>query len=249
MRKSFLALIVALLLPFASFAQVADSTSFRLPAKRSDFKATQLIAPGALMAGGALIHFAAHDAIDVPVNNCTSTWKKPFIELTLDDYGRFIPTAMNIVLGLSGVEGEHVFVERLLEGALAYGTFTIIGYGLKAVVDSPRPDGSDNRSFPSGHTCTAFAGAEMVRMEYGWGWGAGAYAVATGVAALRLYNNQHWASDLIFGAGLGIFSAHVGGWLLEPTKKLLGIDQKDLSIAAVVDPVSGAICPTLALRF
>ncbi len=95
----------------------------------------------------------------------------------------------------------------------------------------------------------SFAGAELVRMEYGWGCGASAYAVAAGVCVLRLYNNEHWVSDLLFGAGVGILSAHIGGWLLEPTKKILGIMPDNLSVAAVADPVSGAVCPALALRF
>ena len=92
-----------------------------------------------------------------------------------------------------------------------------------------------------------------MRLEYGWGWGAGAYAVATSVAVMRSYNDRHWLSDLFVGAGLGILSAHVGRWLLEPTRSLLGLNGEQsgfqASLSPYVDPVSGTMCPQLAIVF
>ena len=117
---------------------------------------------------------------------------------------------------------------------------------MKAIIDSPRPDGSDAKSFPSGHTGTAFAGAELVRREYGWGWGSAAYAVATATAVMRMYNNKHWFSDVLMGAGVGILSANIGYWLREPCKDLLGIQT---SVAPSIDTVSGALCAQLTLNF
>ena len=218
------------------------------------FSAGSVIVPGSLMAAGAVMHFAAHESVDVPVNNWTSTWKGDSPALHFDDYVQFVPEAMHLGLGLLGAKSEHRFVDRGIEAVWAFGSLALIRFGMKSLIDSPRPDGSDNRSFPSGHAGFAFAGAELVRMEYGWGWGAGAYAVATGVSVMRLYNNEHWLSDLIFGAGTGILCAHVGGWLLGPTKRLLGIgdgrrEGGDVALSARVDPLSGAICPTLALTF
>lgn len=77
-----------------------------------------------------------------------------------------------------------------------------------------RPDSSARNSFPSGHTATAFTGAELIREEYGLGIGIGAYTVAVGVAFLRLYNGRHWLNDVIAGAGVGILSARIGYWML-----------------------------------
>lgn len=34
--------------------------------------------------------------------------------------------------------------------------------------------------------------------------GISGYALAAGIGAFRVYNNKHWAGDVIFGAGLGI---------------------------------------------
>ena len=39
------------------------------------------------------------------------------------------------------------------------------------------------------------------------------YTVATGVGIMRMYNNRHWASDVLAGAGVGILSASLMYWL------------------------------------
>jgi membrane-associated phospholipid phosphatase len=66
------------------------------------------------------------------------------------------------------------------------------------------------RSFPSGHTINAFAFASTVTRETQFWWPHSAWYVGTvmyGGAALmgisRIYNNQHWASDVMGGAAIG----------------------------------------------
>ena len=75
-----------------------------------------------------------------------------------------------------------------------------------------RPDRSTYNSFPSGHTAIAFASAEFLRMEYKdvsvW-YGIAGYTVATAVGGLRVYNNRHWFSDVLTGAGVGILSTQL----------------------------------------
>ena len=71
-------------------------------------------------------------------------------------------------------------------------------------------------SFPSGHTYIAFVGAETLRKEYGeeYPWLAVAgYAVATLVGTMRIYNDRHWAGDVLAGAGLGILSVNITYWI------------------------------------
>ena len=79
-----------------------------------------------------------------------------------------------------------------------------------------RPDGSSRNSFPSGHTATAFMGAEFLRKEY-WDvspWiGVAGYAVAAGTGFFRMYNNRHWLTDVLTGAGIGILSTQAAYWL------------------------------------
>ena len=254
-RLLSLLLVSVLLSGWTARAQMAvrpDSTAV------SAFHPRELIAPGALIATGIGIHCFAHEAIDVPVNRWfQEQWRAGRPERSFDNYIQYVPIVMDVGLGLVGVPAEHGLVDRLIEGSLACLTLGAISWTCKAVIDSPRPNGVDNRSFPSGHTDWVFVGAELVRMEYGWGWGAGAYAIATTVAVMRNYNNWHWMSDCLFGAGLGILTAHAGRWLLEPTKRLLHIPDVTLGVdrplhAAIVptiDPWSGAVCTTLALRF
>ena len=66
------------------------------------------------------------------------------------------------------------------------------------------------RSFPSGHTINAFAFASTVTRETQFWWPRSAWYVGTvmyGGASLmglsRIYNNQHWASDVMGGAAIG----------------------------------------------
>jgi membrane-associated phospholipid phosphatase len=68
----------------------------------------------------------------------------------------------------------------------------------------------DYQSFPSGHTINAFAFASTVTRETQFWWPHSAWYVGTvfyGGATLmglsRIYNNQHWASDVVGGAAIG----------------------------------------------
>ena len=66
------------------------------------------------------------------------------------------------------------------------------------------------RAFPSIHTTSAFAVATVYTLETqrrnrraAWVVGPIAYAIAAGPGLARLYNGQHWASDVLAGAFLG----------------------------------------------
>jgi membrane-associated phospholipid phosphatase len=73
--------------------------------------------------------------------------------------------------------------------------------------------GDRYRSFPSGHTTSAFAAAAAVSSETSRWWPSSRWiigpvlftgAALTGVS--RMYNNRHWASDVLVGAGIGTFA-------------------------------------------
>lgn len=226
----------------AQFSMPLDTTAV----KGSGFKAAQLIAPSALVATGAIVHFAAHDAIEVPISKGFQNWRAGGPERSFDNYLQYAPVVMDLGLGLLGAKAEHGFWDRLIEASIAHVALGASSGLMKELIHSPRPNGVDDRSFPSGHADLVFAGAELVRMEYGWGWGGAAYAAATTVAVMRLYNNWHWAGDVVAGAGLGILCAHIGGWMLEPVKNVLGIRT---TVTPVVDPLSGVVCTSVSLEF
>ncbi len=60
-------------------------------------------------------------------------------------------------------------------------------------------------SFSSGHSSAAFSLATVFAMEYSrtiW-VPVLAYTLATGTAVSRLYDNKHWASDVVIGSAIG----------------------------------------------
>jgi len=75
---------------------------------------------------------------------------------------------------------------------------------LKFTVQRERPDQSNDLSFPSGHSASAFATASVLQRHYGWKVGVPATVVAAYVATARVKDNKHDLSDVIFGSALGI---------------------------------------------
>jgi membrane-associated phospholipid phosphatase len=74
-------------------------------------------------------------------------------------------------------------------------------------------EGDSYQSFPSGHTVAAFAAAAAVTSEtsrwwpsYRWAIGPAMYGGAAMVGLSRMYNNRHWASDVMMGAAIGTFA-------------------------------------------
>lgn len=74
---------------------------------------------------------------------------------------------------------------------------------LKLATRRQRPDGSNFRSFPSGHSAATFAGATVLERHLGWKKAAVAYGVAAYVATSRLHDNVHYLSDVVMGAAVG----------------------------------------------
>jgi membrane-associated phospholipid phosphatase len=81
--------------------------------------------------------------------------------------------------------------------------------GLKYIIEKPRPDNSDNNSFPSGHASTTFQAAAFIRKRYGWKYGIPAYAGATFVAYSRVYADKHYVEDVLAGAAIGIVASEI----------------------------------------
>jgi len=124
-------------------------------------------------------------------------------------------------LGLHGTEA-------LVVGALtADGMKVLFGRGrpfVKSADSSFNPDNwqfgrglrqEQYRSFPSGHTTAGFAAAaavtnEVSRWRRGSEWYIGPimFGGATMIGLSRMYNNRHWASDVMMGAAIGTFAGN-----------------------------------------
>ena len=116
------------------------------------------------------------------------------------------------LVALAGVQSRNDRINTLLIIAKGEAIMLASTFAVKYLRGEARPDGSDNLSFPSGHTAQAFLAASIVHTEFRdksqW-YGVGAYTIATSVAALRMINDKHWQSDVVAGAGFGILSAHL----------------------------------------
>ena len=79
-------------------------------------------------------------------------------------------------------------------------------YVFKYTVRRERPNG-EPRSFPSGHVSATFATAMVLQEHYGWKVGVPFFLGAGYTAFVRINDDKHWASDVVFGAAVGLASA------------------------------------------
>lgn len=96
----------------------------------------------------------------------------------------------------------HGDVETVESMAIAGGTT----FALKELVHERRPDGSDNNSFPSGHTSISFAAAASLEKRFGWHTGLPAFLVASFVGVGRVEADKHFVHDVLAGAAIGTLS-------------------------------------------
>jgi membrane-associated phospholipid phosphatase len=128
------------------------------------------------------------------------------------------------------IGGNERMADLGLHGAEAVFVSEVATYVLKGLIGRARPyvtgdtvptsfglgrgfEQHDYRSFPSGHTSTAFAAAAAVTSETSRWWPRSTrfiaplmYGGATMVGLSRMYNNRHWASDVVLGAAVGTFA-------------------------------------------
>ena len=109
-----------------------------------------------------------------------------------------IAYATTLVLGDS--EGQTQFYKSFLS------TF-VTTHTLKYTVNEERPNGSDNKSFPSGHTSCAFQGAAFIHARYGFNYSVPAYLAASFVGYSRVYADKHYPHDVVAGAAIAIVSS------------------------------------------
>lgn len=150
----------------------------------------------------------------------------PSFRYHYDDYLQYLPAAVMLGLKLGGVEGRSSWGRMLTSDAFSAAFMALAVNGMKSTFKVNRPDGSNNHSFPSGHTATAFMTATMLSKEYGgrspW-YSIGAYSVATATGLSRVANNKHWLSDVLVGAGIGILSTELGYFFADLIFKEKGI--------------------------
>jgi len=199
-----------------------DSISKRV-SQNLRFHTKQLIIPVALMTYGVvaiesdylkLINTELRDELRETIDD----------KFTIDDFSQYAPMVSVYALNNLGIKGRNNLRDRSVILATSYIIMSGSVVGLKSLTRVERPDGSSKNSFPSGHTATAFMGAEFLWQEYKdvniW-YGISGYVVATGTGLFRIYNGRHWLSDVTMGAGMGILSMKIGYWVYPSVKHLL----------------------------
>ncbi len=124
------------------------------------------------------------------------------VTLPLSAYGTTIYNQDN--------EGESQFYK-------SYGITIATAVVLKYAIKEERPDKSNNRSFPSGHTASAFAGAGFIHKHYGLKYAVVPYILATYTGYSRVHSNKHHTHDVIAGATIAMLS---NWYFVEPYKNL-----------------------------
>lgn len=219
--------LLAVLFSFPAFSQTAADSILvakqAVDAVQLKFSAKQLVIPAVLMTYGVVA--IESDYLKLLNSELRDELRETIDEkITVDDFTQYAPMASVYVLNIIGIEGKNNLKDRSLILAASYVLMSGTTVGLKSWTKVERPDGSSNNSFPSGHTATAFVGAEFLWQEYKdvniW-YGISGYAVAAGTGFFRIYNGRHWLSDVAMGAGIGILSTKAAYWMYPYLKKHL----------------------------
>ncbi len=209
----------------------ADSTAFRKMNKTT--QTLGVIVPAAMVTYGIVsLHSNNCQQLDYKVRSriidSGSQWNN-----TWGDYLQFAPAVAAVGLKGLGVKSTHKLPDMLMVYALSNLLETGVIFSSKRFCGRQRPNGSNNHSFPSGHTATAFVAAEFLHQEYKGQsiWiSIGGYSMATLVGVSRIYNDKHWVSDVIAGAGVGILSTKLVYWVYPHFRRKEKKDSKTYSL-------------------
>lgn len=78
----------------------------------------------------------------------------------------------------------------------------VVSEGIKSLELEERPNGSDKKSFPSGHSAGAFSGAMFVHKRYGWKPALIPYAMGLVTGWSRVHAQAHYWHDVLAGAAV-----------------------------------------------
>lgn len=151
-------------------------------------------------------------------------------------------------VGLISREDEVRKLGRIIFQSLSYTGISVMA--IRIIAGRERPYSGYNpftfngltmdneiQSFPSGHTTVAFAVSSAIAEYYDkWWLRIGMYSFASLTAYARVRNKQHWVSDVVFGALLGI----TGGMhtAAQEKKREGNISEKRFSIIPSLNSIS-----------
>lgn len=224
--------LLAILLAAVAYCSVSGQKADSLPALKMTYSTDYLkgkvferesllsrsIAPALMFTAGSLYHDYIIGNKIQHVGTIQNNWGASDVS----DIVQYLPAGVMLAtcatLKLTGNNKDWHDVGRLLfAGAVGAVAEAAITNGLKYSVQRLRPDHSRKNSFPSGHSATTFYAATLLHKEYGetispWFSVAG-YGIAAATGMARVAATRHWISDVMAGAGIGIFSGEFAYWL------------------------------------
>ena len=199
--KSKIIIALALLLSLKGNAQQKDSIPFLIKEDKLTYK--QFVIPAVLISGGLIMK-------NTPMNtNLQSDFRKVLGEdfhNKIDNYIQY-EALLQIYGGrYLGFKPKHDVLHQTINIVVSNAIMGGIVQTMKFSFKELRPDGTDELSFPSGHTATAFTNASVLFHEYKeaniW-YASSGYLFAAATGFLRIANNKHYTSDVLAGAGIG----------------------------------------------
>jgi membrane-associated phospholipid phosphatase len=216
--------VIALTLATSGRAQVQDTILKKSPL----FTGRDALLLGAFAAGTAVL--APLDMRIAARLQNPATQENRFLSRSATGF-RFLGMPGSLVTGagvyvVGRINGQRRAQSLGLHSVESMVLADLLGAGIKLAAGRQRPSidigrpssfqlwrglrGDAYQSFPSGHTITAFAFASSATREIqfwrphaAWYVGTVLYGGASLVGASRMYNNMHWASDVMAGAAIG----------------------------------------------
>lgn len=166
------------------------------------------ILPASIIIGGALMSNSFFEKnLQKDIRNFTGhNYNFP-----IDDYTRYAPIVELYAADLLGVKAKNHWFDQTKNLAMSIFITDFITFKLKKATGKERPGSTTThpsfQSFPSGHTSFAFANASVLYQEFKdsspiLAYSGFAFAVTTGT--FRMFNNAHYLSDVLVGAGIAI---------------------------------------------
>jgi membrane-associated phospholipid phosphatase len=198
--KSKIIIAFALLLSLKGNAQ-QDSISKLIKVDKLSYK--QFVIPAVLISGGLLMK-------NTPMNsNLQTDFRKVLGEdfhNKIDNYLQYEAVLQLYGGRYLGLKPKHDALHQTINIVVSNAIMGGIVQSMKFSFKELRPDGTDELSFPSGHTATAFTNASVLFYEYKdaniW-YASSGYLFAAATGFLRIANNKHFTSDVLAGAGIG----------------------------------------------
>ncbi len=177
-------------------------------------------AAGAVIAGGTLLYIY-DDEIRQSIVSLSSPTLDGISRYGFEPMGQIYPFVIFGGYFVYGVMADNKKARQIALGGAQVIVFSVISTEiLKHIFHRHRPNdnippdpymwdgpfkGWNHTSFPSRHTTLAFATATLLQQVYkDRPWvGILGYSLAIGTGLSRIYENEHWPTDILIGAALG----------------------------------------------